>query len=79
MKIKRYLVKNMYEAYERIKEDLGDEAVIISSRKVRTGGLWGFFGAKMVEVIAALGKEASSSKPGTKQGGVNISDGMERE
>lgn len=54
MRIKRYLVDNMQEALQRIKEDLGDEAIIISSKKVRAPGLRGLFGAKLIEVTAAL-------------------------
>ena len=54
MKIKRYLVSNMHEGYERIKEDLGPEAIIISSKKIRAEGIKGLLGAKMIEVTAAL-------------------------
>jgi len=54
LRIKRYLVNEMQEAFQRIKEDLGEDAIIISSKKVRAGGLRGLFGAKMIEVTAAL-------------------------
>jgi len=54
----KYLVKSMHEAYERIKEDLGKDAIIISSRKVRAEGLKGLLGVKMIEVTAALEKDS---------------------
>ncbi|GAW92935.1 flagellar biosynthesis protein FlhF [Calderihabitans maritimus] len=54
MKIKRYVVRNMHEAFEVIRRDLGPEAVIISSRKIRENGLWGFFAPKKLEVTAAV-------------------------
>lgn len=54
MRVKRYVVKDMQEAMHLIKEDLGKEAIIISSNKVRAKGFWGFLGAKMLEVTAAV-------------------------
>ena len=54
MKIKRYVVKEMYEAIKLIKQDLGPEAVIVSSYRVPSKGLVGFFMPKLLEVTAAL-------------------------
>lgn len=54
MRIKRYLAQDMSEAMGLIKADLGPEAVIISSRKVRSKGLLGFFRPRRLEVTAAL-------------------------
>ena len=54
MKIKRYVVKEMYEAIKLIKQDLGPEAVIVSSYRVPPKGLVGFFMPKLLEVTAAL-------------------------
>ena len=54
LRVKKYLVDNMQEALQRIKEDLGEEVIIISSKKVRAGGIRGLLGAKVIEVTAAL-------------------------
>lgn len=54
MKIKRYVVREMQEAIRLIKEDLGPEAVIISSYKVPPKGLVGLFSPRLLEVTAAL-------------------------
>ncbi|MDT8716641.1 flagellar biosynthesis protein FlhF [Clostridium sp. 19966] len=54
MIIKRYLVKNMNEAMTRIRYELGNEAVIVSQRKVRKGGISGLFSPKIIEVTAAV-------------------------
>ncbi|NLO89009.1 MAG: flagellar biosynthesis protein FlhF [Clostridia bacterium] len=62
MKIKRYLVKSMPEAYEKIKQDLGKDAIIISSRRVRAEGLKGLLGVKMIEVTAALEKDGKQDR-----------------
>jgi flagellar biosynthesis protein FlhF len=53
MRIKRYLARDMQEAVALIKQDMGPEAIIISSRRVRGRGLWGFF-VRQLEVTAAL-------------------------
>jgi len=54
LKIKRYIANNMPEAMETIKRDLGSNAVLISSRWIKQGGLLGFLRPPKLEVIAAL-------------------------
>lgn len=54
MIIKRYMVNNMNEAMTRIRYELGNDAVIISQRKIRKPGLKGFFSKKIIEVTAAI-------------------------
>jgi len=54
LKIKRYVVREMQEAIRLIKQDLGPEAVIVSSYRVPSKGLAGFFTPKLLEVTAAL-------------------------
>ena len=54
MQIKRYRGADMQEALQRAKEDLGTDAVILSTRQVRGGsGTFGLFGKPMMEVTAA--------------------------
>jgi flagellar biosynthesis protein FlhF len=54
MKIRKYYVRDMKEGLLRIREDLGPEAVIIQSRKVRLKGLKGFFAPRKMEITAAV-------------------------
>ncbi|MBT9173522.1 MAG: Flagellar biosynthesis protein FlhF [Syntrophomonadaceae bacterium] len=54
MKIKKYCVENVQEGMLQIKKELGPEAVIIDSRKVREKGLRGFFAPVKVEITAAV-------------------------
>lgn len=54
MKVKRYLVQDMNEAMIRIKNELGMDAVILNTRKVKKGGLFSFFKKSMLEVVAAI-------------------------
>ncbi|HBG39049.1 MAG TPA: flagellar biosynthesis protein FlhF [Clostridiaceae bacterium] len=53
MIIKRYIVDNMNEAMIKIRYELGNEAVIVSQRKIREKGIKGFFRHKKYEVTAA--------------------------
>lgn len=43
----------MQEARLKIKMDLGPDAVILHTRSIKKGGLFGLFGKEMVEVLAA--------------------------
>ena len=73
MHLKRYEAVDMNEAIKMVKNDLGSDAVIISSRKVRKGGgKFGLFGRSVVEVTAASDvevqrEEARSSRPGNRR------------
>ncbi len=62
MQIKKYTGKTMAEAMAKVKQELGDDAVILNSRQVKTGW-FGLFASKQVEVIAALEKEPVRLKP----------------
>ncbi|MDO9536573.1 MAG: flagellar biosynthesis protein FlhF [Bacillota bacterium] len=54
MKIRRYYVRDMKEGMLRIREELGSEAVIIQSRRVRTKGFKGLFAPRKLEITAAV-------------------------
>ncbi len=57
MKVKRYLVNDMNEAMIMIRNELGKDAIILSSRKVRSGGFLGLFSKSKMEVLAAIEDE----------------------
>ncbi|MGX8797981.1 flagellar biosynthesis protein FlhF [Fusibacter sp. JL298sf-3] len=67
MKVKRYMVQDMNEAMIRIKNELGMDAIILNTRKVKRNGLMRFFKKPMLEVVAAvdepLVKRASVATP----------------
>ncbi|MEA2062823.1 MAG: flagellar biosynthesis protein FlhF [Gemmatimonadota bacterium] len=52
MKVKKYLAPNMREALDKMRKDLGSQAVILGSRKISRGGLLDFLGKEMVELTA---------------------------
>jgi flagellar biosynthesis protein FlhF len=66
MHIKRYEAPTLEEALSRIKAELGPEALVLSSRRVRRdGGLFGWLGKPMFEVVAALDRECP--RPGVPE------------
>ncbi|OPZ91227.1 MAG: Flagellar biosynthesis protein FlhF [Firmicutes bacterium ADurb.Bin419] len=54
MKIRRYMGKDTQEAILKVKMDLGNEAVILNTRKVKQKGMFNVFAKPMVEVLAAV-------------------------
>ena len=58
MRIKRYVANTMQQAIAQVKADFGDEAVILHTRRYRSG-LLGLLGRARVEVIAAAEGERS--------------------
>ncbi|MBM7701883.1 flagellar biosynthesis protein FlhF [Metabacillus iocasae] len=54
MKVKKYVAHTMPEAMKMIRAELGDNAVILNSKAIQTGGFLGLFTKKKIEVIAAI-------------------------
>ncbi|WP_062197872.1 flagellar biosynthesis protein FlhF [Massilibacterium senegalense] len=84
MKVKKYIAPTMAEASEKIKKELGKDAIILNSKVVYTGGFLGFFKKKNIEVIAALDAEKDipmksvlKEKKVKKNNGTNGKDGGE--
>ena len=57
MRIEKYHAEDMQEAFRLIKADLGSDAVVIQTRKVRLG-VFGWFRKPVYEVIAAVDEDA---------------------
>lgn len=57
MKVKKFVAKDMPEAMKKIRTELGEEAVILNSKRIVTGGFFGLFSKKKIEVIAAIDEE----------------------
>lgn len=54
MQVRKYLASSLQEAMNRVRAELGKDAVIIQTQKIRVGGFWGLFGRPMIEVTAAV-------------------------
>lgn len=53
MFVKSYIVKDMSEAMEKIRRELGPDAVILSSRELKRKGVSSWFKKPMIEVMVA--------------------------
>src|SRR6187549_1270048 len=53
MHLKRYKRKTVQEALRAVREDLGPEALVLSTRMVPAAGVRGWIGGRAVEVTAA--------------------------
>ncbi|EKN63673.1 flagellar biosynthesis regulator FlhF [Neobacillus bataviensis LMG 21833] len=64
MKIKRYIVGSLPQAIQQIRQELGENAVILNTKELKTGGILGLFKRKQLEVIAASEEaESKTVKP----------------
>ncbi|GAA0365194.1 flagellar biosynthesis protein FlhF [Bacillus horti] len=61
MKVKKFIVNSMPDAMQQIRSELGNNAIILNTKKVKTGGWLGLFGKQQIEVIAAVDQEKSNS------------------
>ncbi|WP_153978009.1 flagellar biosynthesis protein FlhF [Paenibacillus xylanilyticus] len=57
MRVKQYIVETMPEAMLQIRKDLGSDAVILSTKEIKVGGMMGMFRKKRIEVVAAVEEE----------------------
>ncbi|ADD69595.1 flagellar biosynthetic protein FlhF [Denitrovibrio acetiphilus DSM 12809] len=76
MRIKKYEVFDMKEAMKLIKEELGPDAMILSSRKVVKNNSLGLFSRPIIEVTAAV-EDDDRVKKGKKSVGVNYDPAKE--
>ena len=64
MHYKKYCRPTVREALRAVREDLGPNALVLSTRMVRASGLNGWMGARVVEVTAAAERpEVSEERP----------------
>jgi len=62
MRVKKIIAPTMAEAMKKVTEELGHDAVILNSRVIHEGGVFGFFAKKKIELIAALDQNQAAPK-----------------
>ncbi len=72
MQLKKFKVKTIREAMEKIKIELGEDAFIISDRQINENG------EKFIEVIAAVEKDSAPSTFRASPSNINIPDTKEK-
>ena len=69
MKVRTFHVKSMHEAIQSIKNTLGPEAVILSTKRVRSwDNGFGLLGGSVLEVMAAIEDDAAIPAPASTLG-----------
>ncbi|MBX6423601.1 hypothetical protein [Thermosulfurimonas sp. F29] len=61
MRIKRFRGENALEVLARVKEELGEEALVLSSKRVEEGG------RILYEIVAAVDREPLEENPGARE------------
>lgn len=54
MKVKKFTGKNIQEIYQQIKLEMGNDAVILHTKKQKKGGFFGFFAKEYYDITAAV-------------------------
>ncbi len=54
MRVKKFVARTLPEALVQAKAELGPDAVILQTSEMTVGGLFGLFGRKMIQVMAAV-------------------------
>ncbi|MBP8976500.1 MAG: hypothetical protein KBG83_07275, partial [Bacteroidetes bacterium] len=57
MQIKKFVGTTMKEATERMRAELGPDAIILNTRRVTSGKMLNFLGKDMLEITAALDEQ----------------------
>ncbi|NQT20825.1 MAG: hypothetical protein HQ592_14045 [Planctomycetes bacterium] len=67
MRIKSYKARDATEAMEMIRNDMGSSALIIQTKRIRQGGVFGMLGHEAVEVVAAADDAKTMRRAGSAQ------------
>lgn len=67
MKVKKYMVNDIKEALEQIKRDLGEDAVILSTRSIKKGGFLGIGAKRYLEVTAVCEEKSYQGRTETNE------------
>lgn len=60
MKVKRYVGETAQEAMQKVRSDLGRDAIILNTRKIRRKGIAGMFTKPLIEVVATIDSDIST-------------------
>ncbi len=67
MRIKRFSAPTLKEAVGQMKKELGSDAIILESRKVKKDGIFDFSKKERMEILAALDNYRDPNKKNTEQ------------
>ncbi|MDR5658249.1 flagellar biosynthesis protein FlhF [Serpentinicella sp. ANB-PHB4] len=62
MKVKKFIASNNYEAMQKVKKELGTDAVILHQRTIKPKGFFGLFKKPNIEIVAAREEQIIENK-----------------
>ena len=62
MQVKKFTGENTAQVMALIRKEFGDDAIILQTNRVKSGGFLGFFQKEAIEILAALDNEAKVNK-----------------
>ncbi|MBR7552906.1 flagellar biosynthesis protein FlhF [Allobacillus sp. GCM10007491] len=62
MKVKKFIAPTMPEAMNQVKKELGESAIILDSREIKTSRFFGLFGKRNIEVLAAVDPQPTRNR-----------------
>ena len=62
MQIKKFVGENITQTMALVKKEMGNDAIILQTKKTKSKGFLGFFKKDMVEVLAAIEPDKSNSR-----------------
>ncbi|AOT68262.1 flagellar biosynthesis protein FlhF [Geosporobacter ferrireducens] len=73
MKVKRYIGNDPQETMLKIKSELGSNAVILHSRKIKKPGIFGFMKKPLIEMVAAIEENKEKQEKDALRGRIGLS------
>ncbi len=61
MKVKRYIGHTVQETMQKVKDEMGKDALILNTRKIRQKGIIGWFKRPLIEVVAAADESSEGN------------------
>lgn len=62
MKVKNFIASDIKEAMIKVRNEMGKDAIIIHTRKIRKKGIKGIFGKSDIEILAAIEEKSAEKK-----------------
>ncbi|MCK8058777.1 MULTISPECIES: flagellar biosynthesis protein FlhF [unclassified Fusibacter] len=78
MNVKRYIAKDVQEAMQKVRLEMGRDAVILHTRKIKQKGLKGLFTKPLVEVVAAVDESEKQAKMASIQAALEKKKELDR-
>lgn len=77
MKVKRYIGSNTQDAMVKVKKELGSNAIIVHTRKIKKPGILGIFRRPLIEIVAAEENNVDTIENKNRGTDLSFGDGIQ--